>query len=106
MSNLNDNLAKVSKDLMLKEPFYGLYLLMLNKNWSDKIPTAGVYMKGINYQIDINAEFWNTLSHDHKMGLLKHELLHIAFFHLLRRDEFPNKQLANIAMDQLGPTIQ
>jgi predicted metal-dependent peptidase len=97
--NLNENLAKVSKDLMLKEPFYGLYLLMLNKHWSDKVPTAGVYMKGINYQIDINAEFWNSLEHNHKIGLLKHELLHIAFFHLLRRDEFPNKQLANIAMD-------
>ncbi len=34
MSSKTDELAKASKDLMLKEPFYGLFLIMLNKQWN------------------------------------------------------------------------
>lgn len=33
------------------------------------------------------------------MGVLKHELLHIAFFHLQHFDRFPNKKLYNVAAD-------
>jgi predicted metal-dependent peptidase len=33
------------------------------------------------------------------MGLLKHELLHIAFGHLVSFSSFSNKKLANVAMD-------
>jgi len=47
----------------------------------------------------INEEFWNSLSDDHKTGLLKHELLHIAFGHLVSFGSFSNKKLANVAMD-------
>jgi predicted metal-dependent peptidase len=47
----------------------------------------------------INEEFWETLSPEHQIGLLKHELLHIAFFHLTIHTDFKDKDLANIAMD-------
>ena len=30
-----ESLAKVSKDLMLKEPYYGFFLIMLNKLCND-----------------------------------------------------------------------
>jgi len=99
--NKAESLAKACKDLMLKEPFYGLFLIALNKQWSDKVPTAGVGLRKINMELLINTDFWNSLSAPHQMGLLKHELLHIAFFHLTdfegMRKEDP--QLANIAMD-------
>jgi predicted metal-dependent peptidase len=94
-----ESLAKVSKDLMWKEPFYGFFLIMLNKVWNLKVPTAGVSKNGINYQLSINEKFWNSLSENHKIGLLKHELLHIAYFHLSMYFNFPDKKLANIAMD-------
>jgi len=98
--NNNDSLAKASKELMLKEPFYGLFLISLNKVWKDKIPTAGVCKNNINYQLLINPEFWNSLPDKHKIGLLKHELLHIGFFHLDSLDDPSiDKNLANIAMD-------
>lgn len=97
--NRGQSLAKVCKDLMLKQPFYGIYLLMLDKRWSAAIPTAGVSKLGINYQLLMNEEFWDTLEHDHKIGLIHHEILHICFFHLLRHDEFEDQKLANIAMD-------
>lgn len=94
-----ESLAKASKELMLKEPFYGLFLIGLNKLWSKKVPTAGVSKHNINFQLAINEEFWESLSPEHHIGLLKHELLHIAFFHLTMHDDFANKKLANVAMD-------
>ena len=94
------SLSKISKELMLKEPYYGFFLIMLNKLWDAKrVLTAGVSKNGINYQLAINPEFWNSLSDDHKLGLLKHELLHIAFNHLTTFNIFSNKKLANVAMD-------
>lgn len=97
--NKHEQLAKVSKDLMLKEPFYGIFLTMLNKVWKDTVPTAGVGKNGINFQLYINEEFWSKLSDLHRQGLLKHELLHIAFFHITDFDHLVDKRLANVAMD-------
>lgn len=75
MKNKAEELAKASKDLMLKEPFYGLFLIMLNKQWNNKaVPTAGVSRLGINYQLYLNTDFWDTLGSQQKIGLLKHEL--------------------------------
>ena len=59
---LQQNLTKICKDLMLEQPFYGLLLLNLNKEWTDKVPTAGVGLEGINYKLYINPEFWQSLS--------------------------------------------
>jgi predicted metal-dependent peptidase len=93
------SLSKVSKELLLKEPYYGFFLLMLNKIWDKQIPTACVGKNGINYQLRINEEFWTSLDDAKKMGLLKHELLHIAFNHLTMHFNFSDKRLANVAMD-------
>ena len=94
-----ESLSKTSKDLMLKEPFYGFFLIMLNKVWHDAIGTAAVSKNGINYQLTVSEKFWEPLSELQRMGLLKHELLHIAFNHLTTFDLFKDKKLANIAMD-------
>lgn len=95
-----ESLSKASKELMLREPFYGFFLLMLNKVWDAKrVPTACVSKNNINYQLTINPEFWEKLSEPHQMGLLKHELLHIAFNHLTSTFDFSDRKLANIAMD-------
>jgi predicted metal-dependent peptidase len=97
--NKVDTLGKTSKNLMLQEPYYGLFLIMLNKVWSDRLPTAGVSKNGINYQLAINPTFWEELSEEHRLGLLKHELLHIAFGHLSVFFSFSDRKMANIAMD-------
>lgn len=97
--NKVSSLAKASKDLMLKEPFYGLFLIGLNKKWTESIPTAGVGLNKINTELHINSEFWMSLTPPQQIGLLKHELLHIAFFHLTDYNHLADKELANIAMD-------
>ena len=100
MQSNPETLAKASKELMLKEPFYGLLLLSLNKIWSERlVPTAGVCLKGINYELAINPKFWEELPAIQKVGILKHELLHIAFFHLTDYSHYKDKELLNIAMD-------
>jgi predicted metal-dependent peptidase len=93
------SLSKIAKELMLIEPYYGFFLIMLNKTWRQDVPTAGVSKNGINYQLAINEEFWTSLSEEHQLGLLKHELLHIAFGHLTSFGSFSDKKLANVAMD-------
>jgi predicted metal-dependent peptidase len=85
---------------MLSEPFYGVFLSTLNKVVRKDVPTAGVCLQGINYQLAVNEEFWNSLSGDKpKIGLLKHELLHICFNHLLDKDDYPDQELHNVAAD-------
>ena len=98
-AQLQQNLTKICKDLMLEQPFYGLLLLNLNKEWTSKVPTAGVGLQGINYKLYINPEFWQTLTENEKKGLLQHELMHIAFFHITEYSHLRNHELANIAQD-------
>ena len=99
MINIQDQVARTTKTLIFTEPFYGLFLIGINKQYSERIPTAGVSKHGIGMQLTINPEFYNELSEDHRFGLIKHELLHIAFGHLLLRDSYTNHKLFNIAAD-------
>ena len=96
---VQDKLARASKTLILTEPFYGLFLIGLNKVFREDILTAGVSPKGIGIQLYINPEFFINLSDKHQIGLLKHELLHVSFGHMIMKDRFENFKLFNIAAD-------
>lgn len=99
MINRLEELSSIVKTIMLEQPFYGLFLLNINKDFNERVPTAGVSLEGINYRLTINPKFWDSLSDDHKQGLVLHEALHIVFNHLILRDDFQDKYLANVAMD-------
>ena len=96
---VKDLLSKTTKNLIFEEPFYGLFLIGLNKVYRDDIPTAGVSKHGIGVQLAVNPEFFANLTDRQKIGLLKHELLHISFGHLTIRDIYSDKKLFNIAAD-------
>ena len=96
---VQDKLARASKTLILEEPFYGLFLIGLNKVFRTDLPTAGVSPKGIGVQLAVNPEFFINLPDKHQIGLLKHELLHVSFGHMTMKDRFPNHKLFNIAAD-------
>jgi len=91
--------SKAIKQLILKEPFYGLYTVSLNKDYTDKIPTAGVSPDGIGVKLTINPDFIKDMPPNKVMGLIKHEILHISFGHLSSRDRYNDKKLFNIAAD-------
>jgi predicted metal-dependent peptidase len=99
MNNIQDLVAKTTKNLIFKEPFYGLFLIGINKEYTERIPTAGVSKQNIGVCLAINPKFYIDLSEEHRFGLIKHELLHIAFGHLITRNMYSDKKLFNIAAD-------
>ena len=99
MTHIADIVARAAKTLMFSEPFYGLFLVGLNKKYRKDLPTAGVSKNGIGIQLAINPEFFEGLPEKHRIGLLKHELLHVSFGHLIMRDRFKCPKLFNIAAD-------
>ena len=99
MVNVAQELSRATKNLILEEPFYGLYIIGLNKKFRTDIPTAGVSKHGIGIQLSINPNFFMELNEDCRMGVLKHELLHVSFGHILMRDSFSDHKLFNIAAD-------
>ena len=76
--DIQDKLARACKSLILREPFYGLFLIGLNKKIRKDVPTAGVSKNGIGIQLSINPDFFMKLPDEHQIGLLKHELLHVS----------------------------
>ncbi len=66
--NHTESLAKAAKELMLNEPFYGLFLIMLNRKMSEDVPTAGVHISGISYNLLVNPQFWDKLTLNQKKG--------------------------------------
>ena len=94
-----NSVSKVSRALMINEPFYGVFMSTLNKKVDPRVPPAGVGKQGINTELVVNPTFWEGLTDNVKYGVLKHELLHICFFHLTLRDKYSDKLLFNIAAD-------
>ena len=94
-----NSLSKASKVLMFEEPFYGIFLIGLNKEFNELIPTACVSKRGIDCQLTINPKFWDSMDEKSKIGVLKHEILHICFGHLFLQDILPDHSLLNIAAD-------
>ena len=99
MRTVQDQLSRISKTLIFSEPFYGIFLIGLQKEFTKDCDTAGVGKHGIGMRLVINPDFFAELSELHQQGLLKHELLHIAFGHLILADKYPDKKLFNIAAD-------
>ena len=95
------SLTRISKLLINLEPFYGFFLLGMNKVIVNKgLNTACVMKDGININLGINPEFWEPLSDLEKIAVLKHELLHIAFFHLFLKGEWTeDREMLNLAAD-------
>lgn len=95
-----DHIAKTCIQLLLKEPFYGHYLTGVPKEISDKVETAAVALLNNELiKLMVNPSFWTSLTEEKRYGLIKHEILHLVFKHLLKMKDFRNKALYNIAAD-------
>jgi len=94
-------LTKQVKNFMFDYPFFGHLLMKMRKTITDKIDTAAVAIDPETFNVDllVNPDYWKKLSSDQQKGILHHETLHVAFGHLQVMSRFPNRELANIAMD-------
>ena len=63
---LHDDVSRSSIDLVLTDPFYGHFLLGINRSFDDRIPTLGVKAESDgSVLLTINPVFWSeTLSKD------------------------------------------
>ena len=74
-----ESVFKICIKLLIKEPFYGLFLLNINNRYSDRIETAAVAVEGINPILLINKDFWKGLPEDMAISVLKHDVSHLMF---------------------------
>ncbi|MEO0040616.1 MAG: hypothetical protein RL329_64 [Bacteroidota bacterium] len=99
-----EEVTKTSIALLLKEPFYAHFFACLNKEVVDPpspLETLAVGLKYKNFVLYINSDFWTKVLvlPQHRYGVLKHEVLHLVFKHLLVDEPNADRHLLNIAMD-------
>lgn len=92
-------IEKAYKRLLIENPFYGLFLLGISKVIDTSTQTACVRKRGINCELVINPEFWETQNDIQQMNLIQHEVYHIVFQHMFMYNSFPNKEVLNLAAD-------
>lgn len=96
-------ISKITRSIIIEAPFYGLYLIGLNKKFTKEVQTAAVALNGINFDLELNPDIWKTASDDYKKFLLLHELGHLLFFHIQDlptwSKSYPDHDLLNISMD-------
>lgn len=91
-----ERIEKALKGLLIQEPFYGVFCMNLNKSLNPSIETLRVGRKNLSLFLEINPDFFCSVSLEEQIQLLKHELLHICFGHLF---SFQQSYLMNIAED-------
>ena len=96
-------ISDVIKSIMREQPYYGMFACGLKKEFSNEIDTAGVCLDGINYKLLINKNYWDGLTKDQRIGVMRHELGHLLFFHVTDHNQWsdlcPNHEMLNVAMD-------
>ena len=92
-------IERAYKQLLIENPFYGLFLLGLSKVINRSVETACVRKRGINCELVINPDYWETQDDTQQLNLLCHEVYHIVFQHMFLWDSFPNKDILGLATD-------
>jgi len=96
---LYEDIGKAMKQLLFDDPYYALFLLGIQKQETTAVPTLAVGLTGLNVTLLINKDFWSKLPLNQKLGVLKHEVLHLCFYHLTSSEYYSNHLLDNIATD-------
>jgi len=96
------SLMKYAKSqITLDYPFFAMILLKLDIKYTNELETMGT--NGI--KLFINPMFILTISKKELIGVLVHEIFHIIFLHMTRRNERDHRKF-NIACDYaINPLI-
>ncbi len=96
-----DDVSRATSNLILEEPFYGHFFVGILKEVHLRIQTMAIGPSGHHVKLHINPIFWKTQLTNEKlrMGLVKHEILHVVFKHIFRGKDYPQKDIFNIACD-------
>ena len=97
--SLYESVGKTLKKLLLIDPYYGLFMMSLDKQETTRVPTLAVGLNGVNVVLYINPDFWFGMNMDERLGVCKHEMLHLCFMHLVSSEKYANHKVDNIATD-------
>ena len=70
--------------LYLAEPFFAHVVQALARREDASTPTAAVALVGARVELHANPEFFASLNSSARVGVIKHEILHVILKHLLR----------------------
>jgi predicted metal-dependent peptidase len=100
-----DEVSRAAFALLLKEPFYAHILAGMPREASDTVKTTGTAWDGQQVRLRVNPEFFiGGLTAPQRTGVLKHEILHVAFRHVFRgadRDAKIFSVAADLVVNQL-----
>lgn len=100
-----DEISRAAFALLLKEPFYAHILAGMPREASDTVKTTGTAWDGQQVRLRVNPEFFvGDLTVTQRTGVLKHEILHVAFRHVFRgadRDAQVFSVAADLVVNQL-----
>ncbi len=101
MQNILDEVARVGVEFILQEPYYAHFLASLNKQIDHSFATMAVGVNGDTYVLYVNPKFWTEVlvSKELRLGLVKHEVLHLVFKHVTRLEKHHTPLLYNVAAD-------
>lgn len=89
--------------LILDSPFYAHILSEMQPVITDKVSVAAVQPR-MPMRLFINARAFDRLAHKHRMGVLKHEVLHLVMEHFIRgydRDHMLFNLAGDLAVNEL-----
>jgi predicted metal-dependent peptidase len=95
------DLSKTTISILLEEPYLGHFAMGILKCEGQQLDTLAISRANLIPAISFSTAYWlsDTLSADHKYGLLKHELLHLSLNHHLFAHKYPHKRIYDIAAD-------
>ncbi|MCU0352563.1 MAG: VWA-like domain-containing protein [Cytophagales bacterium] len=101
MQNIIDEVARVGVEFILNEPYYAHFLSSLNKQIDHSFGTMAVGVNGDTYVLYVNPKFWTEVlvSKELRLGLVKHEVLHLVFKHVTRLEKHHIPFMYNVAAD-------
>ncbi len=98
--------------LIENESYDGVLLQQIKISASSMIPTLGVFINKLGrFEMLINYDYFNSLTLDERVGVLRHEMLHLRHKHVLYNTRYhpDDRRVVNMAMDlsinQLIPTL-
>lgn len=94
---------KICMVFSMQEPYYGILLSSMKREPSNNTKTLAVGRTGSVFRLLYNPSFVESLPLDTAIECLKHEILHVAFYHFSLFEDIPNDPgipyLKNVAAD-------
>lgn len=103
---LRDDLAHDTITLLNKEAYWGHMMVSIQKTIDPRLRAAAAIQVGTFALLRVHPKFYFEKERRHRVGILKHEILHLVLKHPIRMAQFLSQAKANVAADiAINPMI-